>query len=116
MNEAITKQEELMTLVSLLAIPNHGSSCVRFGSGHVGLSGLKSWPAPDPSHVRVGSGFGVLVIIFGSGRVGLGYFLSSGENFGLRPTRHTVGSGRVFSGGSGRVHRVGQPMIRYIAC
>jgi hypothetical protein len=56
MNEAITKQEELMTLVSLLAIPNHGSSCVRFGSGHVGLSGLKSWPAPDPSHVRVRSG------------------------------------------------------------
>jgi hypothetical protein len=48
-----------------------------------------------------------------SGWVGL--FLSSGENFGLRPTRRTVGSGRVgfFTGGSGRVYRVGHPMIRY---
>jgi hypothetical protein len=40
-------------------------------------------------------------------RVGSGYFLSLSENFGPRPTRHTVGSGQVFfvwfgSGSSGR--------------
>jgi hypothetical protein len=36
--------------------------------------------------------------------------LSSSENFGLRPSCRTIGSGQV---GLGRVYRVGQPMIRY---
>jgi hypothetical protein len=49
----------------LLNIPDHGSRRVSFGSGHVGLPSRKSWPAPDPSHVWVGSGFGFLVTIFG---------------------------------------------------
>jgi hypothetical protein len=38
------------------SIPDHGSDCVKFESGHVGLSGQKSWPAPDLSHMWVGSG------------------------------------------------------------
>jgi hypothetical protein len=46
-------------------------------------------------------------------RVASGYFLNSGENFGPRLTRRMIGSGRFFSGGSDRVYRVGQPMIRY---
>jgi hypothetical protein len=88
-------------------IPDHVSGRDGFGSGHVGLSGRKSCPALNSSHVWVGSGrvwsdFGFLVIIFGLSRVGSGYFLSSGENFGTHPTRRTVRSGRVFSGGSGR--------------
>jgi hypothetical protein len=76
-------------------IPNHGSGHVQFGSGHVRLSGRKSWPPPDPSHLRVWSGFGFLVIIFELSWVGPGYFLSFGENFDPCPTRRTVGSGRV---------------------
>jgi hypothetical protein len=46
-------------------------------------------------------------------RVESGYFLSSGEIFDPRLTHRTVGSGQVFSGGSGRVYRVGQAMIKY---
>jgi hypothetical protein len=93
-----------------------GSGRVEFGSGHVGLSDRKSWPAPDPSHVWVGSdrvwsGFGFLVKIFGLSQVGSGYFFSLGENFGPRSTRRTVGSGFfgwVESSLSGRA-----AMIRY---
>jgi hypothetical protein len=54
---------------------------------------------------RVCSGFGFLIIIFVLGRIGSGYSVSSGENSGPRPIRHTIGSGRV--------RRVRQPMIRY---
>jgi hypothetical protein len=80
------------------------------GSGRVGLSGQKSWPAPDPSHVWVE--FRVFSYNFRVERVGLGYFLSSGEIFDPRPTCRTVGSG-FFSSGSGWIYRVGQLMIRY---
>jgi hypothetical protein len=61
---------------------------------------------------RVGFGrvSGFLVIIFGLCWVGSGYFLNSGENFGLCPARRTIKSGRigfffvwVGSGLSGRV-------------
>jgi hypothetical protein len=55
---------------------------------------------------RVGSGR--VSVFYYNFRVGSGYFLRS-----PRPTHHIVGSGRVFSGGSGRVYQVGQPMIRY---
>jgi hypothetical protein len=44
-------------------------------------------PVTRVGHVELGrvwSCFGFLVIIFGSGRVGTGFF-SSGENFGPRP-------------------------------
>jgi hypothetical protein len=65
---------------------------------------------------RVGSGFVFLVIVFGLSQVGSDYFLSSGENFGPRPTRRTVGSGRVGSSffrwvGSGLSGRVAHDQV-----
>jgi hypothetical protein len=70
-----------------------------FGSGRVRLSGQNPWPARRPVTwlSRVGSDSGFLVIIFRIDRVGLGYFLSSCENFDMCPTRCMVG--RVFSSG-----------------
>ena len=90
--------------------------------------GRKIEPAPDPTASRVGSG---------SGRVGPGLCKMSGsfgffgfrvkifspcparqsyrvKNFDPSPPIKLFGSGRVglFSGGLGRVRRVGQPMPR----
>ena len=92
--------------------------------------GRKIEPAPDPTASRVGSG---------SGRVGPGLCKMSGsfgffgfrvkifspcparqsyrvKNFDPSPPIKLFGSGRVglFSGGLGRVRRVGQPMPRSI--
>jgi hypothetical protein len=65
------------------------------------MSGRKSWPAPDPLHVWVGSGFRFLIIIFGLSRVGLSFLVRVKISARARPVVR-VGSGRVFSAGSGQ--------------
>jgi hypothetical protein len=83
------------------------------GSGHVRLSGRKSWPAPDPSHVRVGSGLvGFLVIIFTSSRIGSVFLVRVKILTCARPVARSGGS--VFFQ-VGQIYQVGQPMrYRYM--
>jgi hypothetical protein len=68
------------------------------------MSGRKSWPAPDPSHVWVGLGLVGLRVFSYNFQVGSSYFLVW-VKISAR-ARPVTRSGQVFSGGSGRVYQV----------
>jgi hypothetical protein len=80
----------------------------RVGSCRVAASKFLARVQPATRLGRVG--FGDFSCNFRVMSDSVGFFLSSGENFGSCPTDRMVGSG--FSDGLGRVYRVGQPMIR----